>query len=392
MTPQGIATVARQEFTIRIRAGRWRWLLVAWFVALMLFTLLVRASIARLAAADVTHKGVVVYGALTLLVLALALLVVPSLAGQSVNGDRERGTLATLQVTRLTAGDIAVGKLAAAWGTSLVFLALSLPMVLYSVVLGGVTLARVVVVTVVIALLLGTVAAVALMLSSLLARTTTSGVLSYLTVFVLTIGTLIAFGIGTAVTTEEYTETSEGFCVGRDSAPPGVPGPVQPAPATPAPSPVPAPGPQERVCQPGQSFTATRPRTDRVWWLLAPNPFVILADAAPKLPPLPAEERRRREEIQLRGGYLPTDLRDYDPLGGIGTEVAQLRLAPGEALLDDTGSSASAYSPAPKPVQRKLVWPYGLAFDVLLGAAAVWVTARGLRTPTRTLPKGQRVA
>ena len=54
---------------------------------------------------------------------------VPALAAQSVNGDRERGTLATLQVTRLTAGDIAVGKLAAAWGTALVFLAISAPMV-----------------------------------------------------------------------------------------------------------------------------------------------------------------------------------------------------------------------------------------------------------------------
>ena len=106
----GIAAVARQEFTIRIRAGRWRWLLLAWFAVLMVFTLLVRASIARVADADVPNKGVVVYGSLALLVLALALLVVPALAAQSVNGDRERGTLATLQVTRLTAGDIAVGQ------------------------------------------------------------------------------------------------------------------------------------------------------------------------------------------------------------------------------------------------------------------------------------------
>jgi hypothetical protein len=54
-----------------------------------------------------------------LFVLGLALLVVPSLAAQSVNGDRERGTLATLQVTRLSAGEITLGKFVAAWGTAL---------------------------------------------------------------------------------------------------------------------------------------------------------------------------------------------------------------------------------------------------------------------------------
>lgn len=386
MTPQGIVTVAKQEFTIRIRAGRWRWLLVAWFVALMLFTLLVRASIARVADPDVTHKGVVVYGSLALLVLALALLVVPSLAAQSVNGDRERGTLATLQVTRLTAGDIAVGKLAAAWGTSLVFLALSLPMVLYSMVLGGVSLWRVVVVTAVVALLLGTVAALALMLSSLLSRTTTSAVLSYLVVFALTVGTMIAFGIGTAVTTETYNEKQAAYCdPGPSSA--EIP-PLQPP--VDGVEPVEPPGfaPQ---CYPEQTYTATRSRTDRVWWLLAPNPFVILADAAPKLPEETAEERREREERERRGVYR-SNLRNADPLGGIGGQISRLRLAPGEILVEADRGGYSSTQPSPRITQRKLVWPYGLAFDVLLGAGAVWVTTRRLRTPTRNLPKGQRVA
>jgi len=41
--------------------------------------------------------------------------VTPALTAQSINGDRERGTLATLQVTRLRPADIALGKLAAGW-------------------------------------------------------------------------------------------------------------------------------------------------------------------------------------------------------------------------------------------------------------------------------------
>jgi hypothetical protein len=86
---------------------------------------------------------------------------------------------------------------------------------------GGVPLGRVIVVTVVLALLLGTVCAISLWLSAVLSRTTTSGVLAYLAVFALTIGTLITFGLVTAVTTETYTAS-----VGRaDCFPACDPGP-----------------------------------------------------------------------------------------------------------------------------------------------------------------------
>lgn len=387
MTPAGIATVARQEFTIRIRAGRWRWLLIAWFTILMLFTLLLRASIARVADADTTNKGVIVYGGLTLLVLALALLVAPALAAQSVNGDRERGTLATLQVTRLTAGDIAVGKLFAAWGSALVFLALTLPMVGYSMFLGGVPLWRVIVVTGVVTLLLGSVVAVALCLSTLLSRTTTSGVLAYLVVFVLTVGTLISFGIGTALSNEEYTATQPAFC-SSDVLEPST-GPTA--------EPVPGP-PSRRFCEPQQTYQATRTRTDRVWWLLAPNPFVILADAAPQLPPETEQELRRRLDRESRGEST-SDLRDSDPLGSIGREVRKLRLHPGESAANGgvvyAGPGVTnglTLDAPPRVVQRRAVWPYGLAFDLLLGAGAVLLTAHKLKTPTRKLAKGQRVA
>jgi ABC-type transport system involved in multi-copper enzyme maturation permease subunit len=357
MTWHGIATVARQEFTLRIRAGRWRWLLAVWFVLVTGFTVLVHLSV-RASFAHADNKGVVVYGALVLFVLGLALLVVPSLTGQSVNGDRERGTLATLQVTRLSALEIALGKLAAAWGTALAFLVLALPAVAYSMVLGGIPFGRVVVVSLVIALLLGVVAALALCLSSLLARSTTSGVLSYLTVFALTVGTLISFGIGAAMSTEQVTEKS--VCPSKtELMDQGVP-----------------PEQVDRFladCQ-VSSYQTTRARTDRIWWLLAPNPFVIVADAAPQLPKETAAEKRAREVLSQQG-VDRRDLRDSDPLGAIGRGVRDLRKPPG-----------STHS------ERRPVWPFGLAFDLLLGAGAVWLTAHRLHAPSRRLPRGQRVA
>ncbi len=165
MSPAGIRTVVRQVFRLRIRAGRWRWLLGVWF-AVLLFTVLLRLAIGSVDG-TLVDGSVVLYGGLVLFVLGLALLVVPALAAQSVNGDRERGTLATLQVTRLTAGDIALGKFAAAWRSSLVFLALTLPMTVYAMTQGGVTLGRVLATTIVMALLLGSVCAIALALSAL---------------------------------------------------------------------------------------------------------------------------------------------------------------------------------------------------------------------------------
>ncbi len=340
MTGAGIATVARQEFRLRIRAGRWKVLLAVFFAILVGFTALLRAGLGQLSVEELPYKGTVLYGGLTLFVLGLALLVVPALAAQSINGDRERGTLATLQVTRLTPGEITLGKFAAAWGTALVFLALTFPLVAYAMTQRGVPLGRVVVVTVVLALLLGTVCAVSLWLSAVLTRTTTSGVLAYLAVFALSIGTLIVFGLVTAVTTETYTESydcppsSSSFCEG--TAP--------------------------------QTFTSTRARTDRTWFLLAPNPFVVLADAAPALPERPRGVRE--EGVQAS---------DFDPLGQIGGVVRDLRAAPLGLTIRER--------PEPEPV-----WPTGLAINVALGSLALWLTSRRLRTPSRTLPKGQRVA
>lgn len=388
MSPAGITTVARQEFRLRIRAGRWRVLLAIWFAVLLLFTGLMRAALGGFSNQEVDDKGVVIYGGLMLFVLGLALLVVPALAAQSVNGDRERGTLATLQVTRLTAADICLGKFAAAWGTSLVFLSLSLPLVVYAMTQKGVTVGRVAVVTLVLALLLGSVCAISLALSALLSRTTTSGVLAYLAVFALTVGTGIMFGLATAITTEKYTETYTQPCPTATEFPQGLP-----------------PGERDRIfaqCGQAQTYQSSRARTDRTWWLLSPNPFVILADAAPQLPPLTEAQRRQRREDEQRGIYRQ-DARDIDPLGGLGRAVRSLRKPPDPVSTfsygsGSTGSLSGAYSssltitPDPPKDERKPVWPLGLAIDVALAAGALWLTTRRLGTPSRTLPKGQRIA
>lgn len=372
----GIGAVARQEFRMRIRTGRWRWVLAAWVAALAALTVLTRLAVGAGDDYD-GREGIPTFGILMLLLLGLSLLVVPALTAQSVNGDRERGVLAILQITLLRPYEIALGKLLAAWGTALVFLALAVPMVAATMLMGGVGVAQVGVGLLIVAVLLGVVCALAQCLSAMLARTVTSAVLSYLVVAALTAGTPILFGLSLLATEDEVTRTYE------------------------------APNYDEQTGQtlPGthtERYTETQSRPEKVWWLLAPNPFVILADAAPDPP-------RRRDP---RTGELLDDA--FDPLGEISRAVR-------EARTPDTDEGGwFAYAPLPQPAPAVTmseaptgsrlepvedgrfgitvddglspVWPYGLAFDASLGAGAVAITIRRLRTPARKIPRGTRIA
>ena len=57
MSVDGVLVVARQELRLRVCAGRWRWLLAAFFAVLVLFTALLRAGLSNLPAEDLPFKG-----------------------------------------------------------------------------------------------------------------------------------------------------------------------------------------------------------------------------------------------------------------------------------------------------------------------------------------------
>jgi ABC-2 type transport system permease protein len=334
----GVMTVARLEFRLRIRAGRWRWLVSAWFLVLLAITWLVRtAAVQPNIVGDEKTLGAAMFGVVVLVVLALALLVAPALAAQSVNGDRERGTLATLQVTRLRASEIALGKLAASWGTAIVFLAVTLPLALWCYLEGGLSVGRVAGVYLVTALLLGVVCAISLGLSALLARSTTSGVLAYLTVFALSVGTVITFGLVTASTQQRVIGTTS------DS-----------------------------------TYETTISRPDRTWWLLAPNPFAVLADSAPAGPV---------QQIRLPNGEVVEEPANVDVLGSMSRSLHRIRATPVEVQ-----SGSGTFVEVPDGATGGPVWPLGLGIDLALAIAAVWVATIRLRTPTARLARGQRIA
>jgi ABC-type transport system involved in multi-copper enzyme maturation permease subunit len=343
MNPSHVWLVVAQEFRIRLRTGRWRWLLGIWVAVLAIFTLLLDAGLDTGFAyvPDDTRRGVPLFGFLMFFILGSMLVISPALTSQTINGDRERGTLATLQVTRLRPAEIATGKLLASWSVGLVALALSIPFAGYAMTQGGITAERMAAVYGVVALLIGTVCAFAQALSSLLARSITSALLSYVVTATLTVGTLIAFALGLQLTQERV-----------------------------------------EVQSPYGDYTSYQTHTERVWWLLAPNPFVILADAAPRVPP----------QVTRTGDIIRYD--DYDPLSSIGRGVRSLRL-PSYAYAEEVNGTLYYYNAQGQRVHRSdnlAVWPYGLGFSILLGAASLALTTARLRTPTDKLPRGVRVA
>ena len=239
--------------------------------------------------------------------------------------------LAPLQTTLLTPWEIALGKLLAAWVVAWVFLLISVPLVLWCVAAGGVGLARAAVTLVIVGLLLDVIAAVALCLSSLLARSTTSVVLSYLAVFALNVGTVIVFGLVLAATAS--TETV------RERQPVFTPDGIV------------VPGEFEEF-----TYESTVTHQEDWWWLLAPNPFVVLADAVPSggeevdnVDPLaglrdavrssrePADadgpRRRTRAGLAVRVGRQPGDRggRVASPRGGCARRTGHCRRRSGSA-------------------------------------------------------------
>jgi hypothetical protein len=140
-------------------------------------------------------------------------------------------------------------------------------------------------------------------------------------------------------------------------------------------------GPNGDPTGPGDCVTVTERRgelrTDRTWWLLAANPFVVVADSAPP--------------VRLTGAFGIGD-----PLTAIRDGVRGLRLGP-EAVVDECFVSEQSYQEAERARQRAAdalpaTWPYGLGLDILLGAAFAVITVRRLRAPARALPRGTRVA
>ena len=367
MSWHGVTTVTRLELRQRTRASKWVVVLGIWFAVIALVSVL---SYLALNDPD-ARSGAAMYDVVIFFVLGLGMLIVPSLTATSINGDREHGVLATLQTTLLTSADLVLGKLLAAWAISGAFLLTALPFLAWAWVEGGVSAGRILLSVLVLLLVLAVVCALGLMFSSLTARPVSSAVLTYLALGALVFGTVIGFGLSAFLVNER--ETVRVYGIPEDFFQQG--GPVLDGNGVPVPGSEQVPTRADCV-EHDQVRDVTH--TERIWWMLPLNPFVVVADAAPSEPP---------RDLVSGPGFTPMRwISEGSRVARVGEsgEVRQECWVDGPADAPNDPNAAAAKGAA--------VWPFGLVFLLLLGGGATAVANRRLRTPIRRLPNGTRIA
>ncbi|MEZ5190219.1 MAG: hypothetical protein R2717_04600 [Schumannella sp.] len=201
----GLWTITEIELRQRVRGTAW-WILLGVFVGLILLVTAI-LTYAFGAWTDDEGSGGAIYSVIIYFVLLLATLVTPALSGNSINGDRDNGTLATTQVTLVSTPQLVLGKFLAAWISSLVFLIAAVPFILWSFALGGTKPEVVVVSIIVLAAELAVVSAIGVGLSGLMRRPLFSVAVTYLLVAMLSIGTLIFYSLGGLLLQQHVTVT-----------------------------------------------------------------------------------------------------------------------------------------------------------------------------------------
>lgn len=357
-----VRTVLALELKQRLRSRGWYWMLGVWFVVIALIFVLATGVL------DATdNQGGILFDLIVGFVLFFGLLVSPGLSANAINGDRAGGTLAILQVTLLTPGQLLTGKWLASWVGSLAFLVASSPFILWALALGGVDGSEAVVSLLMLAVELGVVCALGVAVSVLASRPLFSIVSTYMLVALLAIGTLIVFGLSAMLVLEERTMTSSYYTYPESSLDSnGIPedGAVM-----------------ECVTQ---TYRSEVPRTEYITWILAANPFVVVADAVPYstegLPDEPAAGAPHGE---------PTDGPYYSP--GVMETISQgVRAAQAGPDVEQTcEESLQAFRPLP---QGTPIWPLGLGLQVALAAGLLVLARRRLTTPAKRLAQGTRIA
>lgn len=338
-----IRTIAALELRQRLRSVGWYVLLGVYAVALIGVT-----ALAFLVYSWGEDVGAGVYSIVVNFVLLLVVLVSPTLSGSAINGDREAATLASVQVTAASTGDIMVGKLLAAVATGGAFLLVALPFLGVSLLGGGASPLVLFVSFLILAAEIIIVAAIGVGLSGLIARPLFSVAATYLVVAGLAIGSLIVFALaGMAVRTET---TSYSRPYDAEGAP---------------------------VCDEWESYSYESPRFDLVWGVLAVNPFVILADATP---------------TEFSADGYPVDLFGQIKYGVRGVQQAPVD----EEYWDDY--QCDGFEQRPSPTAEEVIadsvpsWFVGLGIQIVIAGglfAGAWARTR---TPARRLPPGTRIA
>ncbi|POH57390.1 ABC transporter permease [Arthrobacter glacialis] len=371
---EGVFAVVGMEMRQRLRSRGWYIMLALWFVIIGIVTWLTwwswnaqQANVAWDTSAASRGPGPLIFEIVLAFVLLFGLLVAPAFSANAINGDRAGGTLAILQVTLLSSGQILWGKFLASWIAGIAFLAASVPFLVFGIAQGGLGFGHIAIALLMLAVEIAVVCALGVGISALANRPLFSIVVTYLVVSLLVFGTLIAFGLGSMVSQGKVNANQMGYTgmYGYDSG--DIKEPVPPDYIPPLPNNV-TDSDGNRYCF-GIIQEMETVRTERVAWMLSMNPFVVIADSIP---------------------YQKSVTEDRTTTGIFETISQGARYA--QAGPEGTYPCANGKLTADYMDQKTPLWPQGLGLQLLVAGGVVALGWRALRTPAGKLPKGTRVA
>ncbi|BDH59269.1 ABC transporter permease [Tsukamurella sp. PLM1] len=357
------------ELRQRTRATRWRVLLGVFFlvVSAVVFGLLWFMTATSPDSGFQTFEENL-YSIVLGFVGFLGLVIAPTMTATTINGDRKDATLAVVQATPASGLQLATGKLLGAWIASCALLVVSAPYLIWAIAVAEYPVVFSVLGVVVAALIFLAYCGIGLGYSALLARPIGSAAITQLTMLFLLIGLPIITVLLIPATKTEVSADRPRWTY-SDSGESG-------------------------TCR-IERTTVTVEHTERIWWVVAPNPAVVLADAA-------AQRDRGRDADRDRGywtRYTGDDLRRpaESSLAFLADGVSDLRTGPaanqdracgrvGFSTGDDVVSIPDYRDPRRTDGYLGHSWYWGLLANLALGGIGLAFAARRLRVPAAKLP------
>jgi ABC-2 type transport system permease protein len=317
--------VLRRELVERMRGGRTAVIITIYLLLLSGILYLVysvtrdaRTNPWESAVSQVASAGRGIFEWLVFFMVLLVLFLVPGMTSGAIAGERERQTLAPLQVTLLRPRSILLGKVAASTAFLLLLLVATTPLLAVCYLIGGVSIGQVVTAIAIVAFIGLTLAAASAGISACVRRVQAATVLAYGFTLLLVVGTLLVFAAASLIDTSRGTDDAN------------------------APS-----------------------------WILAPNPLAAVADVI--------EEDRAFEGISTTSPFdgLITLIDAEDPQ--LGSEVVE-EIGPNGAVVrmafDENGNPV----PLESRDGISFLWK-SMGFLAVTAVVGVVIGARRLRTP-----------
>ncbi|GAA1015170.1 ABC transporter permease subunit [Nocardiopsis tropica] len=361
-----IGVLVGLELRQRTRATRWRVLLGVFFLAVSAVVFASRwFSSAGNHGTPGDEWGTNLYFFVLGFVGFLGLVISPTMTATSINGDRKDATLAVVQATPASGLQLAVGKLLGAWLASCALLVVSTPYLVWAVIEAPYPVTRSILGIAVVALLFLAYCGIGVGFSALFSRPIGSAAITQLTMLFLLIGLPTVAAVLVPTTSERVTTVSTDWDYDRDTG---------------------------RVTCREYPYTREVANTNRIWWIIAPNPLVVFADSSSASDPGRSDSWRYTYGTS-DGPALPRET----ALGAVADTMAVFRagerLTPDRRCATDTPDGSRGYSGYYDDLSSVgSTWYWGLLANLALGGIGLAFAARRLRVPAGDLPRGVRIA